>query len=309
MTDSLDIDAGVPDLRRMPVADAVRWLAEHGEPADPRAGIDTAALRERFPRLSKVQIHDLTIETPHGPQPARTYRDPSAPSTGRGLVWVHGGAFIGGHLDMPESNWVALELAARGVPVFAVDYTKCLGQAHFPVPSDDVLAAWRFARENAVELLGVDPGELFLGGGSAGGNLTAGVAVRIRDAAESAPAGLVLVYPALHPNGPEASRELDLESPMSGLTMNFVGDVAVLDDPHAFAGLSGGRRLPPMLVVACENDPLRTSGEVFARLVTDAGGSADLHLEPGADHGHIDHPGDAGALRTLAAMAEWVASR
>ena len=60
-------------------------------------------------------------------------------------MWVHGGAFMGGYLDMPESNWVALELAARGIPVFAVDYTKCLGDVHYPVPSDDVLAAWRHA--------------------------------------------------------------------------------------------------------------------------------------------------------------------
>ena len=64
--------------------------------------------------------------------PARLYRDASAEASGRALVWVHGGAFIGGHLDMPESNWVALELAARGIPVLAVDYVKCLGDVHFP---------------------------------------------------------------------------------------------------------------------------------------------------------------------------------
>ena len=88
-------------------------------------------------------MSDLIVESPHGPQPARVYRDETATPTGRALVWVHGGAFIGGYLDMPESNWVALELAARGIPVFAVDYTKCLGDVHYPVPSDDVLAAWR----------------------------------------------------------------------------------------------------------------------------------------------------------------------
>ena len=87
---------------------------------------------------------------------------------------MHGGAFIGGYLDMPESNWVALELAARGIPVFAVDYTKCLGDVHYPVPSDDVLAAWQHARDHAEELLGVQPDALLLGGASAGGTLTAG---------------------------------------------------------------------------------------------------------------------------------------
>ena len=78
--------------------------------------------------------------------PIRVYRHETAVPTARALVWVHGGAFIGGSLDMPESDWVARELAARGIPVVAVDYAKCLGEVHYPVPSDDVLAAWRHVR-------------------------------------------------------------------------------------------------------------------------------------------------------------------
>ncbi len=117
-------------------------------------------------------------------------------------MWVHGGAFIGGNLDMPESNWVARELAARGIPVVAVDYTKCLGEVHYPVPSDDVLAAWRHVRDAAVELLGVPAEQVALGGASAGGTLTAGAVTRLRDAGEPLPAALVLVYPLVHPNGP-----------------------------------------------------------------------------------------------------------
>ena len=88
--------------------------------------------------------------------PARLYRDAAAPASGRALVWVHGGAFIGGYLDMPEANWVALELAARGIPVLSVDYVKCLGDVHFPEPTDEVRAAWEHARGHAEELFGVD---------------------------------------------------------------------------------------------------------------------------------------------------------
>ncbi len=143
------------DIRSLPFPEALRWLRENGEPAEPRPDVDTASLRRRFPRLADVTVTDVVVTSPHGPQPARVYRDETATASGRALVWVHGGAFIGGYLDMPESNWVALELAARGIPVFAVDYTKCLGDVHYPVPSDDVLAAWKHARAHAVELLGV----------------------------------------------------------------------------------------------------------------------------------------------------------
>jgi acetyl esterase/lipase len=299
--------AGLPDFRRMPVPDAIRWLAEHGEPADPRADIDTASLVRRFPHLAGVETEDRSVDGPHGPVPIRVHRDGTATPTGRALVWVHGGAFIGGHLDMPESNWVARELAARGIPVVAVDYAKCLGDVHFPVPSDDVLAAWRFATDAATDLVGVAPESLLLGGASAGGALTAGAVTRLCDAGEPVPAGLVLVYPVLHPNGPEASADVDLDSPHGQLTLNYAGSEAALADPHAFAGLGDGHGFPPTLIVVCERDELRTSGERFAEALAAAGVAVEFHLEAGAAHGHIDQPGDEGALRTVAAVAEWVA--
>jgi acetyl esterase/lipase len=291
----------------MPVADAIRWLAENGEPADPRTDIDTASLKGRFPHLASVETADIRIDGPRGRLvPARLYRDAAAPSSGRAFVWVHGGAFIGGHLDMPESNWVALELAARGIPVLAVDYVKCLGDVHFPAPSDDVLAAWRHALEHAAELFGVGPDAVVLGGASAGGNLTAGAVARLRDAGEPVPAGLVLVYPSVHPNGPDASAEVDTTSPHGQLAMNFAGTEDGLRNPYAFAALGPATGFPPTLVVVCEHDELRPSGEAFAALLSDAGVEATLHLEEGADHGHINEPADPTALQTIEAIAAWI---
>jgi acetyl esterase/lipase len=294
------------DLRALPLPDALRWLREHGEPADPRTDIDTASLQRRFPRLAGVRTSDLTVVSPHGPQPARVYRDASAPPTGRALVWVHGGAFIGGHLDMPESNWVALELAARGIPVFAVDYTKCLGDVHHPVPSDDVFAAWEHARAHSAELFGVEPDRLHLGGASAGGALTSGVAARLRDGAGAIPAGLVLVYPVAHPDGAHPGSTPDPDAPHAQLSLNYAGSPEALTDPHAFAGLGTGEGFPRTIVVVCEYDGLRPSGEAFAALLDSAGVDVDLHVEPGADHAHINEPSDPTALPTIEAIAGWM---
>lgn len=296
------------DFRTLPLSEVLRLFREHGEPADPRTDIDTASLKRRFPRLADVETTDLRIDGPHGRLvPGRLYRDASAEASGRALVWVHGGAFIGGHLDMPESHWVAMELAARGVPVLAVDYVKCLGEVHFPEPSDDVLAAWRHAIANAEELFGVPASAVALGGASAGGNLTAGATARLRDAAEPGPAGLVLVYPVVHPNGPDASSDVDPDSPHGSLASNFAGSPAVLADPHAFAALGPAEGFPPTLVVVCEHDGLRPSGEAFARQLEEAGVAIELRLEPGADHGHINEPADPTALPTVEAIAEWIA--
>lgn len=290
------------DFRTLPLPEVLRLFRERGEPADPRPGIDTASLKRRFPRLANVETRDLTIDSA---VPARLYRDASAEASGRALVWVHGGAFIGGHLEMPESNWVALELAARGIPVLAVDYVKCLGDVHFPGPSDDVLAAWRHAVAHAQALFGTD--DVLLGGASAGGNLTAGAAARLRDAGGPLPAGLVLVYPVVHPNGPAASAEPDLDSAHGALALNFAGSVEALSDPHAFAALGSADGLPPTFVLVCETDELRPSGEAFARQLEAAGVDVVLRLEQGAGHGHINEPADPTALPTVEAIAGWIA--
>ncbi len=295
------------DFRRMPIADAVRWLAENGEPADPRTDIDTASLKRRFPHLENVETADIRIEGPYGRQvPARLYRDAAAPASGQALMWVHGGAFIGGHLDMPEAHWVALELAARGIPVLSVDYVKCLGEVHFPEPTDEVRTAWQHARAHAEELFGLDANAVLIGGASAGGNLTAGVVAQLQDAGDSVPAGLVLVYPAVHPNGPAASEEIDPASPHGQLARNFAGSDEALRDPHAFAALGRVDGFPPTLVVVCEKDDLRPSGEAFARQLVDAGVEVELRLEPGADHGHINEPSDPTAVPTIEAIAQWI---
>lgn len=306
-----DIDTtDTADFRGMPIADAVRWLAEHGEPADPRTDIDTASLKRRFPHLQSVAAGDIRIDGPRGRFiPARLYRDVGAAAAGRALVWVHGGAFIGGHLDMPEANWVALELAARGIPVLSVDYVKCLGEVHFPEPTDEVRAAWNHAQAHAEDLFGVGGDALMLGGASAGGNLTAGAVAQLQDAGDPVPAGLILVYPVVHPNGPEASTDVDLASPHGQLALNFTGSEEALHDPHAFAALGRVNGFPSTLVVVCENDDLRPSGEVFARQLEDAGVAVAVHLEADAGHGHINEPSDPTALPTIDAIAAWIAAR
>ena len=77
-----------------------------------------------------------------------------------------------------------------------LDYRKALHGVRFPAASNDVLGGWRWAVEHTDEL-GVDVARLHLGGASAGANLVAGVAKRLRDGAGRAPASVVLAYPPL----------------------------------------------------------------------------------------------------------------
>ena len=94
------------------------------------------------------------------------------------LVWVHGGGFAAGDLDMPEADWVARTLASRGVTVVSVDYRLVGDGCRYPAPSDDVITAWRWTLEHADEF-GGDPRRVVLGGASAGGNLATASILRM----------------------------------------------------------------------------------------------------------------------------------
>src|SRR4051794_10198818 len=125
----------------------------------------------------QVKTEDRVAPGPHGDVPVRVYL-PDGAGNGRGLVWAHGGAFQFGDLDMPEADVVSRELASRaGITVVSVDYRLCQGGVHFPVPHDDVHAAFLWAAGDSGLLPEGSPWAL--GGGSAGGNLAAGVAQRL----------------------------------------------------------------------------------------------------------------------------------
>lgn len=248
---------------------------------------------------------------------------PATDPDGSGLVWAHGGAFAFGDIDMPESDWVAGELAARGTTVVSVDYRlapvpsgfrddlEARPGAHFPAASDDMLTAFRWARATAAEL-GIRSEALALGGTSAGGNLAAGAALRL--AADETPALVVLAYPTLLAVQPvpdaELRRKLDADpdadrfgpDAVRWMYENYLGG-PVEDAPiAAVPGLATASELagfPPTLMVNGDVDELRVSGEHFAGTLAAAGREIEVLTEPGTQHGHLNRPEEAAATRTI----------
>ena len=94
------------------------------------------------------------------------------------LVLFHGGGFImgssGGHYN------IAKEYAEK-VPCKVVypEY-RLIPEHKFPVPPEDCYAAYKWTLEN-MDVLGIDPQRVYIGGDSAGGCLTASVTLMARD--------------------------------------------------------------------------------------------------------------------------------
>ncbi|MDM7855168.1 alpha/beta hydrolase [Cellulomonas alba] len=281
-----------------------------------------------------LDITEVAIPGPHGDVPVRVYtpRTP-APSGGRPcLVWMHGGAFAWGDLDMPEAHEVARGVAGRAdAVVVSVDYHLCpvpaeLGgtvgdrvderglPVRYPVPQDDCAAVLDAVRAEP-ERFGVDPARVAIGGASAGAALAAGVAWR-RGSEGRAPWQALLVYALLHPRVPAPDAELAealaaappaLAFPpeMSGaVDRNMLGGGPETATPYAYAGLADDLSVfPPTYVENGEFDGFRASGDLFAEQLRAAGVEVDVVTRAGVPHGHLDLVGFAPAAATLDALA------
>jgi acetyl esterase/lipase len=131
----------------------------------------------------------LTIAAGPG---VRLHRAAGASGPAPALLWIHGGGFVIGSPQQDDSlcRRFAHEL---GITVAAVEY-RLTPEHPYPASLDDCYEALRWL----VRLPGVDPTRVAIGGASAGGGLTAALALRVRDLHEiSQPVLQLLVYPML----------------------------------------------------------------------------------------------------------------
>lgn len=211
---------------------------------------------------------------------------PSAPC----IVCFHGGAFL--LEELRSSTNVVLELAQKtGAHVLLPKYR--LATKHpYPAALQDCYAAYLFAHKNA-EKLGVNPNKLVLYGDSAGGNLAAGVALRLRDNHAPLPCLQMLLYPALDWKMQSLSAITFTSTPVWNSKTNAImwrkylrgwqGPVPAYASPLYAASLTG---LPPAYLETAEHDPLRDEGRAYGSMMQQAGVDVVcLHTE-GTVHGY-----------------------
>ena len=257
-----------------------------------------------------VDITDLAAPGPDGDVPVRVYEAPGRAVDAPCLVWMHGGAFQMGDLDMLEAHAVAAEVAHRwGAVVVSVDY-RLVPAVRYPAPLDDCVTVvrWLAAGNDAVA---VDPTRIAVGGASAGANLATATALRARDEGGPPLRALCLAYPALHRDLPPPSDEVaqliselpplaQLAPYREAIFRAYLGDA--YDDPPRYAvpGVAEVTGLPPVAIAIAEYDDLRPSGEAFADRLRTQGVVVDEWVETGAAHGYLNVIGHvAGASATL----------
>ncbi|WP_432969833.1 alpha/beta hydrolase fold domain-containing protein [Dactylosporangium sp. CA-233914] len=271
--------------------------ADQSDPAVRARVAELTAKRSSWSDPS-VAVADIDVPGPHGPIRLRVYR-PRGPLS-RALLWAHGGGFGAGCIDMPEAHTVSGELARRaGALVVSVDYRLAGDGVRYPVPLNDVHAAWRWLTSDGIASLpGGSPAAV--GGASAGAALALATALRARD--ERPADAVLLAYPFAHfPNpaldGPIVA-EMELQPAFTRCTATIVeamvrGYVGRISDlpPDALPGAARLDGLPATRISLSEYDDLRPSGELLERQLRDVGVPVSSLLVEGTPHGHLDHDG------------------
>lgn len=111
-----------------------------------------------------------------------------------GLLWLHGGGYA---IGLPEQDFATIDAFAKrsGCIVVAPNYRRSV-EAPYPAALEDSYLALLWMRAHAHEY-GIRPDQLFIGGDSAGGGLTAALSLYARDQGEVAIAFQMPLYPML----------------------------------------------------------------------------------------------------------------
>src|SRR5262249_45329801 len=244
-------------------AGGIDGLVVDDDVAASRAQLRETTLSFPGPQIH-VEVDEIKLPGGDGEIAARHYRPPNGAAAPL-LVFYHGGGWVLGDLDYADAL-CRLTCRDAGVHVLSIDY-RLAPEHPAPAAVDDAYAAFKWAYEHASEL-GATPGQVAVGGDSAGGNLAAVVCQLARDEGGPAPVLQWLIYPRTDFTG--QTRSLSLFSRGFVLTrrdMDFFESQYLrrssLDrtdpriSPLLAESLSG---LAPALIAVGGFDPLRDEG-------------------------------------------------
>ncbi len=280
----------------MPVDPQIQAILDQMAGLPPMHTLSVPEARERFAardvpglRIPPVGVSERSIAGPGGPLHLRIYT-PEGQGPFPLTVFFHGSGFVVCSLDTHDAMCRNL-CAGGGSVVVSVDY-RLAPEHKFPAAPEDCLFATRWAAEHAAAL-NADPARVVVAGDSAGGNLAAVTALRIRDEGGPALRGQLLIYPVTDYHAPGTPSYVE-NAEGYGLTRqsmewfwdHYLSDPAQAADPHASplraSSLAG---LPPALVITAQYDPLRDEGERYGERLQQAGVPTRIVRVDGVNHG------------------------
>jgi acetyl esterase/lipase len=262
----------------------------NGLPVEKQRAVIQEALEQRAAKMGLVlesvaRVEDLTVPVGGDWIRLRVYT-PFGEGPHPAFFHIHGGGFINGSIDwIYNAAKCAHICVSAGCVVATVEY-RLAPEFPFPTATEDCYSALCWLVEHA-EDLAIDPTRLAVGGESAGGNLAAVLALMARDRGGASLSLQLLEVPVtdmserslghaslgLFGDGYGLDRE-NIETFTAAYLPNLNDRGSAYASPLHASELAG---LAPAHVLTAEFDPLRDSGEAYARRLQEAGVKTTLH--------------------------------
>jgi acetyl esterase len=245
------------------------------DPAAARKELKQVA-RIGMPIITSVHVVDRHIPGPGGELPIRVYRRFGAAAAPPAIVYLHGGGWVAGDLDTHDGT-CRLLADVSGCVVVAVDYRRA-PEHPFPAAIDDAVAAYIWVQRHPGEL-SIAPGRVGVMGDSAGGNLSAALALEVRGLSVLPPVAQGLVYPAVDldtlrfPSHQSVGSGFGLErAAIEWFRSQYLPSPDDRRSPRVSPLLASDLTgAAPALVVTAGFDPLRDEGKAYADALAAAG--------------------------------------
>jgi acetyl esterase/lipase len=268
------------------------------------------AMRGAFPA---GELSDRVERTEHhvGDVPVRVHRPVGVEGQLPCIFSIHGGGYVLGSYAMDDATFDQW-CPTLGVVGVSVEY-RLSPETAYPGPLEDCYAALKWAYDEA-ESLGIDRSKIGIRGVSAGGGLTAGLALLARDRGEVPVAFQLLDCPMIDDTGSNPSIQHDglpvwtREANTFGWR-SYLGDLYGTDDvpytaaPARAKDLSG---LPPAFVSVGSVDGFHDEDVTYALRLNQAGVPTELHVYPGAGHAYQAAIGSRIARQSARDQLEWL---
>jgi len=230
-------------------------------------------------------------------RPAKAAEDEKTPL----IYFIHGGGYHFGNTAMDEGKIQGVA-DANHATVVSPDYTLSLDPAYkYPMELEEVYAGLLYAYEHADELH-ADKDNLVIEGESAGGGLTARLALYNRDKGTVPLKGQVLIYPMLdcRTGGEEDIYRNEYageyiwtkENNVFGWGKLIAGQEKKLPDEEmiyfspALATVEQLKGLPQTFMIVGSIDLFCDEDMDYARKLMEAGVFTELYVEPGVPHAY-----------------------
>lgn len=256
------------------------------DPATARANAEVSFQAFNQPLPASVTITDRTIPGPAGEIPVKIFT-PAGQGPFPLVVYFHGGGWV---IGSPATHTKLCAELAEGAGAVVVSVHYRLAPEHTPPAQlDDCVAAVRWAVEHAAEL-NADGSRFALAGDSAGGNLAACAALRLRDEGGPRARLQLLFYGAFTGNNDLPSviengeGKILTRQMMDWFYRHYLSAGADPKDPYIFPINGDLRGLPPAHLIVGTLDPLLDDSKLHAEALQKAGVPVKLSIYQDQPH-------------------------